>query len=187
MGTNFYFMSRDKEMVQDNFAINKKCYIYGEEYEIVDEPYLGYKIHINKLSLGWRPLFQRHKVFKTFNELKDFYFNNQEKIDIYDEYGKMFTWDEYFDRVYSHCLREKVPEKWVYEIDETFNDTRPTLHTVTCDENEAELFIPFDHRIYANTKNKAMKRFKVFDRFEMKEEFWNDPDYPFDWTEGEFC
>jgi len=28
------------------------------EYEIVDEPYLGYEVHLCKLSAGWRPLLQ---------------------------------------------------------------------------------------------------------------------------------
>ena len=39
MGTNFYFMCRDKELVQNNFAIKESWGIHSEEYEIVDEPY----------------------------------------------------------------------------------------------------------------------------------------------------
>lgn len=34
---------------------------------------------------------ERHKAFKTFNELKEFYFSNRDKLDIYDEYGDEFT------------------------------------------------------------------------------------------------
>lgn len=186
MGTNFYFMCRDKELVQNSFAIKESWGVHSEEYEIVDEPYLGYEIHLNKLSCGWRPLFQRHRAFNTFNQLKEFYFTNKEKIEIFDEYGNKYLWDEYFDRVYSHSLREKEPLKWVYEIDKIFNDSRPTLHTVFCDEKDAELYIPFDHLIYSKTEKEAMKRFKVPNRFDIKVEYWNDPDYLFDWTEGDF-
>lgn len=186
MGTNFYFMSKDKELVQNNFAIKESWGIHSEEYEIVDEPYLGYEIHLNKLSIGWRPLFQRHKAFKTFKELEKFYFDNKDNLDIYDEYGDKYVWDEYFDRVYIHSLREREPRKWIYEIDNIFNDSRPTLHTVSCDEKEAELFIPFDHVIYAKTEKEAMKRYRLFNRFDIEVKYWNDPDYFFDWTEGKF-
>lgn len=186
MGTNYYFMCRDKELVQENFAIKETWGVYGEEYEIVDEPYLGYKIHLNKLSCGWRPLFQRHKAFKTFNELNKFYFSNKDKLEIYNEYGEKFMWDEYFDRVYRHSLRERVPQKWVYEPDKIFSDERPTLHTVSCSEEEAEIFIPYDHILYAKTEKEARKRFKVWERYDFSVNYWNDPDYLFDWTEGEF-
>ena len=77
MGTNFYLMSRSKKLIRENFAVEKDYGITDEEYEIVDEPYLGYQVHLNKLSCGWRPLFQRHKNIKTFKELEDFCLNNK--------------------------------------------------------------------------------------------------------------
>ena len=43
MGINFYFLSRNKELIQASFAINENWGVSGEEYRIVDEPYLGYK------------------------------------------------------------------------------------------------------------------------------------------------
>lgn len=48
MGTNYYMMIMDKEIVKKYFT---------NEYEIVDFPYFGYEIHIGKRSVGWRPLF----------------------------------------------------------------------------------------------------------------------------------
>ena len=57
MGTNYYFMSRNKELMQTCFAEKSEWGVLGEEYTIVDEPYLGYRCHLNKLSCGWRPLF----------------------------------------------------------------------------------------------------------------------------------
>ena len=53
MGTNYYFMSRNKELMQTYFAEKSEWGVLGEEYTIVDEPYLGYRCHLNKLSCGW--------------------------------------------------------------------------------------------------------------------------------------
>lgn len=72
MGTNFYLMSRNKKLIREHFAVETEYDIKDIEYAIVDEPYLGYEIHLNKLSCGWRPLFQRHKTIKTFKELEEF-------------------------------------------------------------------------------------------------------------------
>lgn len=72
MGTNFYLVSKSKKLIRENFAVEKDYGYTEEEYGIVDEPYLGYRVHLNKLSCGWRPLFQRHKNIRTFKELEDF-------------------------------------------------------------------------------------------------------------------
>ena len=50
---NYYFMSRNKELMQTCFADKSEWGVLGEEYTIVDEPYLGYRCHLNKLSCGW--------------------------------------------------------------------------------------------------------------------------------------
>lgn len=186
MGTNFYLMSRNKELMQTHFASKSEWGVFDEEYSIVDEPYLGYECHLNKLSGGWLPLFQRHKAFQTFNQLKDFYEEHKEEIDIYDEYGKRYSWDKYFDRVYKHSLREKEPMKWVYGIDEVFHDKRPTLHLVPCQEKEAEIYLPFNHKEYAKSEAEAARRLRVPRGYVMELKYWDDPDYLFDWTEGEF-
>ena len=73
MGTNYYFMSRNKELMQTYFAEKSEWGVLGEEYTIVDEPYLGYRCHLNKLSCGWRPLFQKHRAFDSFRKLEAFY------------------------------------------------------------------------------------------------------------------
>ena len=65
MGTNFYLMSRNKKLIREHFAVETEYYIKDIEYAIVDEPYLGYMIHLNKLSCGWRLLFQRHKTINN--------------------------------------------------------------------------------------------------------------------------
>lgn len=76
-------MTTNKELV--------KKYFDGE-YEIVDNPYLGYEIHIGKRSCGWRPLFEAHeKAYDSVSGLLDFLQTNQNKIEIYDEYGDLYT------------------------------------------------------------------------------------------------
>ena len=79
MGTNFYLMSKSKKLIRENFAVEKNYGVTDVEYELVDEPYLGYQIHLNKLSCGWRPLFQRHKNIKSFKQLEDFCMKNMAK------------------------------------------------------------------------------------------------------------
>ena len=187
MGTNFYLMSKSKKLMRENFAVENDYGITDEEYEIVDEPYLGYQVHLNKLSCGWRPLFQRHKNIKTFKELEDFCLKNKNVVGIYDEQGKKYTWKQYYDRVYSHSQRKPEPFKWVYEIDTIFNDSRPTLHVVHCTEQEAEIHIPFCHKEYDEQEKQAQRCFHVYERSWRDAKYWEDPDYPFDWTEGEFC
>ena len=139
MGTNFYFMMRNKELVQNNFANKHEWGVVNQEYEI------------------------------------------------FDEYQDKYTWEEYYDRVYKHSMREKEPVKWVYEIDPIFKDRNKTLHTIRCTEKEADLFLPFDHILYKKTEAEAIRRFKVYRPYHCEANYWNDPDYMFDWTEGDFC
>ena len=43
MGTNFYLMSKSKKLIRENFAVEKNYGVTDVEYELVDEPYLGYQ------------------------------------------------------------------------------------------------------------------------------------------------
>lgn len=122
MGTNYYLMSRNKKLMREHFAVETEYDIKDIEYAIVDEPYLGYEIHLNKLSWGWRPLFQRHKTINTFKELEEFCLKNKSVISIYDEYGRRYTWKQYFERVYEHSQQKKEPRKWIYDIDSVFQN-----------------------------------------------------------------
>ncbi len=58
MGKNYYMFIKNKKVARDNFAEVDEYGNVDPEYEIVDEPELGCKVHLNKCSCGWRPLFQ---------------------------------------------------------------------------------------------------------------------------------
>ena len=79
MGTNYYMMTTDKELVHTYFPY---------EYEIVEEPYLCYQIHIGKRAAGWKPLFEAHeKAYNSVSEMLEFITLHPE-IHIYNEYDE---------------------------------------------------------------------------------------------------
>ena len=195
MGTNYYFFTKDSDLAHKYFAKhsewNEKDF-YDEEYTIVDEPALGYEIHLNKLSWGWRPLFQIHKCFKTFDELKEFYHNHQDSLTIYDEYDQIYKWDEYEKTIIRHSEVTPNPLKWEYSVsnfDREFGrNPKKTLHTVDCSASEAEVWTPFDHLEYDRTRKIAAEKYGVWESWMGSGDFYqyNDPNYKIDWAEGEF-
>ena len=62
----------------------------------------------------------------------------------------------------------------------------PTLF-LRVDKKKKDGRMPFSHRIYAEKEKQARKRFHVPERPWYTVKYWEDPNYPFDWTEGEFC
>lgn len=88
MGTNFYLSTVNKDIAEKYF---------GYDYELTDTPTWGYEIHVAKTSVGWLPLFQSHDCFKSVGQLKKLY--DTGKFILYDEYGTIYTWDEFDKRV----------------------------------------------------------------------------------------
>lgn len=200
MGTNYYMITKNPKLAHEYFAeeVNyggKYQEYINEEYKLYDVPDFHYEIHLNKCSYGWRPLFQRHKCFKTFAELEKFVANHKDEIQIKDEYDEEYTFEDYKQKIIDHATyREPVPCKWVYTIsnfDKHWMDNpKESLHTVVCDPEEAELWIPFMHDEYNRTKEIAQRKFRLYDSFlasiEGRMNYSKDPDYPFDWCDGEF-
>ena len=112
---------------------------------------------------------------------------NKNIVEIYDEYGEKYTWKQYYDKVYNHSQCKPKPFKWVYEIDFLFKDNKPTLHVVPCTESEAEIYMPFCHKEYREKERRARECFHAYERPWYGIKYWEDPDFPFDWMEGEFC
>ena len=104
MSTNFYMITKNKEQAQRYAPYS---------YELTDEPYFGYEIHIAKTSAGWLPLFQAHKDgISSVAEYKVAYDTGEFRI--YDEYGSEYNWDAFDDRVLKHnggILGVQKPEK----------------------------------------------------------------------------
>lgn len=89
MGTNFYMLTTNKEM-KNKYA--------PYSYELTDDPYFAYEIHVAKTSMGWLPLFQAHADgIKSVKEYKEAY--DTGTFEIYDEYGNKYTWEEFDKRV----------------------------------------------------------------------------------------
>lgn len=173
MGTNFYMMSRNKELVEKHFPF---------EYEIVDTPYLGYKIHIGKRSMGWKPIFREHnKAYNSVEELKAFIRKNQKDIHIFDEYNSEFsleeledeliTWGEQQEIRYMKHIPEGVP-------DEIFGGKR---YLVESTKDDYDITIPFDHIEYEKLEISRNNW-----RYEGQSRYRKDKD-GYDFMGGDFC
>lgn len=176
MGTNYYFITRNKKLVKENF----------DEYELIDEPDFAYEIHLNKCSYGWRPLFQVHKCFRTFKELEQFYKEHEKDLIIKDEYGEEFDFDEYKDIIVSHGNRTPEPRKWVIDDNKFIGKC---LTTVSCEPEEADIWCPYDHLKIDDSEYKARTKYNYWvGYFKSDRDFYshNDPDYNIDWGIGEF-
>ncbi len=89
MGTNYYLFTQERE----------KKSLLGEKYEVVDEPDFGYMLHIMKNSCGWLCLFEGHSnIIQSVEDIKKLY--DCGGFQIIDEYGEIFTWDE-FEKIYT--------------------------------------------------------------------------------------
>ena len=130
MGTNFYLGTKEKS-VKDEY--------FGWHYEIVDEPDWMYAIHIAKTSCGWLPSFQAHECFKSIRELKKLY--NTGLFTLFDEYGDVYNWSEFEDRV----LKFNGGVKGVQERKEIKQDPDSMFY----DPNLPK-YLPISHFEYAN-------------------------------------
>ena len=195
MGTNYYFITKNSKFAHKYFATKSDYgnYYYDGEYELCDNPYLRFEIHLNKCSCGWRPIFQIHKAFDTFNKLEEFYYKHQKQLKIVDEYDIEYTFEEYKNKIIRHATcRDPKSQKWVYGVPEFekkyATNPRPRLHLVDCSPEEADIWIPYNHLEYVRTEREASRKYGVWERWMSHDTYYshNDPDYPFDWSEGEF-
>lgn len=107
---------------------------FGYSYELTDEPDWGYEIHIAKTSAGWLPSFQAHDCFKSITELKKLYETGE--FIIYDEYGDVYNWEEFDERVLKHNggVRGAVPREKIIQnknspwYDSDLPEYRPISH-----------------------------------------------------------
>ncbi len=108
-------MTKNKELAQ-KYAPNS--------YELTDEPYFGYEIHICKTSCGWLPLFQAHiSGIRSVAEYKAAYDTGEFRI--FDEYHTEYNWgafDELVLKFNGGILGVKAPEKNVQDKTARWHD-----------------------------------------------------------------
>lgn len=139
MGTNFYFLTKNKELAET---------ITHGRYEITDTPDWGYEIHIAKTSYGWLPLFQSYaydvkdtNVISSVRRLKEIY--NTDEVAIYDEYGTKYNWYEFDKRV----LQFNGGTKENREIEQIqYDEDSPLV------DKYMPNFVPVSHFEYADGK-----------------------------------
>ena len=138
MGTNFYLMSRNKKLMREYFAVETEYTIKDIEYEIVDEPYLGYEVHLCKLSAGWRPLFQRHKTISTSKELEEFCLKNKSMVSIGSGVRNLYK----YTPIYSDGGKPELIE------DDVFRITIPLDKVAADEEREKKTLSEREQKIY---------------------------------------
>lgn len=141
-------MTTSKELVHKYFP---------EEYEIVEEPYLGYEIHIGKRSCGWKPLFQAHKnAYTSVSEMMRFIREHPE-VQIFDEYGDSLSIEQLKEELidWAECQAERIIDY----------------------EGVGKIKSPIDH-VEISERESDWSLIKV--------EYWHDED-GYDFTDREFC
>ena len=98
MGTNYYFDRKNSRELSE--SISKM--IGFLDADTVRERLFD-RIHICKISAGWKPGFQRTEYFSSLDELKEFYKQNKDKYNVIDEY------DEHID---FNALLEKCRQRY---------------------------------------------------------------------------
>ena len=66
-------------------------------------------------------------------------------------------------------------------------EIRSLVYVVLCTESEEEIYMPFCHKEYREKERRARECFHAYERPWYGIKYWEDPDFPFDWMEGEFC
>ena len=140
MGTNYYIMITNKELVEKYFP---------NEYKLVDYPYFGYEVHIGKRSCGWKPLFQTHKnAYDSVEEMKNFINRHKNDIRIFDECGEEFDIKGLEDELINWAEYQKIRHmKYIPDgvSDEIFGGKK---YLVESTEDDYDITIPYDHIEY---------------------------------------
>ena len=58
-------------------------------------------IHICKLSGGWTPLFESNRLYSNFNEFEDFYNKYKDKLNLFDEYDDIISFEDFKNEIFS--------------------------------------------------------------------------------------
>ena len=172
MGTNFYFITQDREI--------KDKYFNYDDYTIVDTPMFGYEVHLAKTSCGWKPLWQDHSFYHSVAELKEFYFKHKEKLFLYDEYGRFYKWEEFEERVVNWGDQQEI--RYMKHIPEGVPDEvlGGKKYLIESTKDDYDITIPFDHMEY-----EKLDIYRDNWRYEHKSYYSKDKD-GYDFMKGDF-
>ena len=94
MGTNYYFRVKGFN-INDNltYKMDRKLYssIADKLSDCLNEVC---EIHIGKRSCGWKPSFQKTEHYSTVQEIRNFYNDNIECLEIFNEYDESLTFEQ---------------------------------------------------------------------------------------------
>lgn len=92
-------LSKDESLVM-SYGYNDDCDEFLTRLELPTLwEYSLPKIHIGLRSGGWKFLFQACDEFNSFEEFKNYYNENKNKLMIIDEYDKEYSLDEFIEEV----------------------------------------------------------------------------------------
>lgn len=98
MSTNYYFKVKNVDKITEQFKALSSLITQEMVDSVIKK--LG-EIHISQTVGQWKPLFESQDHFKTMKELEQFYQANKDQLTIENEYGIVFTWDEFKDYMIS--------------------------------------------------------------------------------------
>lgn len=174
MGTNYYMIMKDKELVTKYF---------DNEYELTDLPYFGYEVHIGKRSCGWKPLFEWHEnAYKSVDDMLKFLEFHKIDIEIFDEYNKRFSIGGLKEELIN--WENKQPVRYMKYVPEgNYNEIfggRDYLTEST--EDDYDIKMPYDHVEYHKLDPYNEKRWIDESREPL---YFHDKD-GYDFTRGDF-
>lgn len=124
---------------------------FGWNYELTDTPDWGYQQHVAKTSCGWLPSFDGSGCFKSIRELKNIYDSGE--FILYDEYGTIYTWDEFDERVlkFNGGIKGVTPREKINQdrsspwFDKNMPEYKPVSHfEYACGRYNDEYFTDLD-------------------------------------------
>ncbi len=93
MGTNYYLLTKNKRIKEKHFGLH-------DDYELTDRPCFGYRIHVCKLSSGWKSLWQAHpNAYNSVFEFEEFVRKHERSFLFLDEYNRRYTIDEFLEEI----------------------------------------------------------------------------------------
>lgn len=140
MGTNYYMMTKNKEIVERYFP---------GEYELVDTPDFGYEVHIGKRSGGWTPLFEEHSsAYSSVEGLKEFLKIHSDSFCIYNEYNDILTVEQLDEELFRWGANQEV--KYLKYIPNGVNNKifGEKTYLVPSTPDDYDIKTPFDHFEY---------------------------------------